>query len=82
VLARASPAAERVKDIEQRKVLAAIYQEGLGSDVAEKIAERFDMGVGQVEDMITKASGALNRLIAEDFSRAELKTLTEGYLPP
>lgn len=71
-----------LKDIEQRKLLAAVYQEGLGLDVVEKIADRFDMGVGQVEDVITKASGALNRLIAEDFSQAELKTLTEGYLPP
>jgi hypothetical protein len=74
-----------LKDDEQRRLLSAFFQNGLGtrvgSDFAEDLAEEFHMPVEKVVKVLRLGATELQRIIKNDFTPTELNELTEGYLP-
>lgn len=70
---------------EQRRVLAALFDDGLavpsGTSMAESVAERFHMSVVRADVVIKMARQRLDRVIQEDFDPDELRSLTEDTLP-
>jgi hypothetical protein len=69
-----------LKDDEQRRLLAAAYQTGLGPGFEKKLAERFNMPAQRVADVLKAANRALRQIIRDDFP--DVKEATEGYVLP
>jgi hypothetical protein len=67
-----------LKDDQQRRLLAATYQRGVGPDLVEYLAERFQLPTDEVERGLAEANKSLKRLIEKDFTEADLRTMTEG----
>jgi hypothetical protein len=74
-----------IRDHQERKLLAASYQAALqgekGKDIDEALAERFDLSVEKVRLILHSARRRLQDVMDKEFGAAELRELTEGYLP-
>jgi hypothetical protein len=70
-----------LEDDQQRRVLAACYENALNLDVAKQMSERFMITVAEAERIIDAANRSLSEVIANDFTPQELSKLTEGYVP-
>jgi len=69
-----------LKDEEQRKYLAASYEKGIRSTVAEEIAEQFRVSIEHASKVIAEGNRSIEDLIANDFTEEELKDMTQGYV--
>ena len=70
-----------IADVEQLKFLAASYEDGLRPGFENRLAERFGVSSDYVLSILPSANEAFMNVITKEFSRVELLTLTEGYLP-
>lgn len=68
---------------EERRFLAAMYEKGLttsGDSVAESLATRMGVTPEKASETLQRANQNLQKIMHDDFSPAELKDLTDGYL--
>ena len=67
-----------VKDDQQRRLLSASYQCGVGPTPAEDMAQRFQITVDEAARILRNGNRSLRDVIANDFTEDELNELTEG----
>lgn len=69
-----------LKDEDQRRCLEAMYAMGLAA-TPRQIAARFLLPVKHVEQLLKDGNRELERILKDDFEEAELREITEGFLP-
>jgi hypothetical protein len=70
-----------LKNDEQRRLLAAFYDEALDPTRLGQVAAEAHLSVDETKRIIKEANQALNRVISNRFKAADLRNLTENLLP-